>query len=413
MTAGVGAAPAGAAQLGYQSGFTLLYNRPTALRHAGVPVYVNVHTPHSQWVATEVADVVNQQRAQGVNLIWRGYTSATRVSGAEIVEYGAPGCSHGALAVTYPAFYAEGSYMFFDYAEVRLCAIAFHHGSGALLATLLHEMGHATGLGHYAGDYAGHRQVMNPYVNVSHPTTSYQRGDQHGLHDVAVWTNQFATEFAPTGRVDATTPHADGSYTITGWALPGDESHSGGRWTLSEDGHTIAWGNSATNRADVDRAYHVSENSGFDVTTPALPGQTHLWCVSATDPASPVQTVRTVWCAHLTGPKLVGQLDSAEVTSPPGLLRSGRAEVTGTAFTRNDPIATATIAVTMQNTSLQTGLWIDLHGSTVTTFTVPPAHQFDSTVPVPVGGATYCFTASNGSQSSTLGCRTLGTPQRI
>lgn len=413
VAVGFGAAPAGAAQLGYSAGFTLLFNRPTALRHSGVPVYVNARTPHAQWVATEVRTVVDQQHAQGVNLIWRGYTNATRVPGAEIVEYGAPGCSHGALAVTYPRFFVEGSYMFFADAEVRLCDIAFRYGNGVLLGTLLHEMGHASGLGHYGAQYAGHRQVMNPYLNIGQPLTSYRLGDQHGLQDVARWTNQFATEFAPTGHVDTTTPQPDGSYTITGWVLPGRESGNGGRWTLTEDGHTTGTGTGTTNRTDIDRAYRVNENSGFQVRTPALPGQTHLWCLAAADPASPVQTVHTVWCAHLTGPKLIGRLDSAEVTTEPGLLQSGRAEVTGAALTRNDPAATATITVTIENTSLQAEIWIAAHGSTITTFTVPPAQHFDNSTPVPVGGATYCLTASNGPQSITLGCRILGTPQLL
>jgi hypothetical protein len=404
-----GAARAAAAQLGYPEGFTLLFHRPTALTQTGVPVYVNAHTPHLQWVAAEVRTVVSQQRSHGVDLIWRGYTNATQASGAEIVEYGAPGCAHGALAVTFPAYYIEGSYMLFAHAEVRLCAVAFRYGSGVLLGNLLHEMGHAVGLGHYADNYAGHRQVMNPYLDIGHPLTSYQLGDQHGLQAIAGWTHQFATELAPTGHVDAATPRPDGSYTITGWVLPGRKASSAGSWTLTEDGRTASSGKSTTNRADVDRTYHVNENSGFTAATPALPGQTHLWCLNAVDPASPVQTIHTVWCAHLTGPKLVGHLDSAALTTEPGLLSPGRSHITGTVLTQDDPAATATLTVLMQNSSLQTALWIALHGPTVATVSVAASHQLDNDIPVPVGGASYCFTATNGPQHIVLDCRTLGT----
>lgn len=406
-----GAAPSSAATtpLGYRAGYTLLFNRPTIVPVHGFPVYVNRHTPHAGWVAGEVVRVVRAQRAQGINLIWRGYTNAGWVEGAEVVEYGYPSCGrHGPLAVTPVSASIEYGYAMVRHSEVRLCASAFRFGSRVLLGTLLHEMGHGVGLAHMPVNYARRRQVMNPVLYVGSPVTSYQRGDAHGLRQIAAWTRVFASAYSPTGHVDRVLPQADGAYAIDGWTLPGRESADGGLWVLFEDGHPVSSGSATADRPDVDRAYRVHENSGFTITTPALPGQTHTWCVASRDESSPVTSTRLLWCGRLTGPKLVGGIGSTTVTAAPSTLSAGRATVNGVALTQHDPSVAATVTVTIANGSMQAGLWIDMHGSTVTTIAVPASHRFDTAMPLPVAGATYCFTASNGPQSANLGCRVIG-----
>jgi hypothetical protein len=194
----------------------------------------------------------------------------------------------------------------FAHAEVHRCAIAFRYGSGVLLGNLLHEMGHAVGLGHYPGDYAGHRQVVNPYLDLGSPLTSYQLGDQHGLQHSAAWTRQFATEYAPTGHADTVTAQPDGSCAITGWALPGRESTSAGSWTLSEEGRTVSSG-TATEPGRQRPQVCGQRGQRLRHRTPALPGRNRLWCLTAVDPAPRVRP----WLSHTRHPvtALCGQPD--------------------------------------------------------------------------------------------------------
>lgn len=144
-----------------------------------------------------VADLryaVGQQRRYGVPVVWAG-SRAAGAAAQGITVYAPGSCAAGRAGFTTDAFRSSPLHgvMELAHAEVQICPVAL--GDPQLLrATVLHELGHAVGLDHYAAAYRGHAQIMNPFVQVDE--AHYQAGDVNGLLAVAANSRRLARVLA-------------------------------------------------------------------------------------------------------------------------------------------------------------------------------------------------------------------------
>jgi hypothetical protein len=134
-------------------------------------------------------------------------------------------------------------------------------GSGYELPILLHEMGHAMGLGHYDSPYDGRMQVM--WNSVTSDMTSYRSGDRNGLAALgAVFTNR--NVIGNIDRIDL----VPGGVRVLGWALDLDAPDLALGLAASLDG-AGATGVADAYRPDVGSVYPTAgPGHGIDLVVP-------------------------------------------------------------------------------------------------------------------------------------------------
>jgi len=283
-------------------------------------------------------------------------------------------------------------------------------GSGYELPVLLHEMGHAMGLGHYDQPFGTLMQVMWSFVTPD--MVDYRAGDRNGLRALA-------TAFANprvTGTIDTIRQSPDGIRVVG--------------WTLDPDAPTLALpvtatatieastpeppnpASSASGTADLFRPEigtvfpNAGPNHGLDLTvpTPAREGRYNV-CVTATGNRNQAMGIgcRPLVVNH----RPIGAIDTASVPRP------GAIRVTGWAI---DPDTTDPISVA-----------IDVDGRRQTTVLARrtrqdvgqahpdygPDHGFAVTLEGLTGGRRQvCATGIDltGHANRQLGCRTVNLP---
>jgi len=134
-------------------------------------------------------------------------------------------------------------------------------GSGYELPILLHEMGHAMGLGHYDSPYEGLMQVM--WNSVTSDMTSYRAGDRNGLAALgAAFTN--SSVIGNIDRIDL----VPGGVRVLGWALDLDAPDLALGLAASLDG-IRATGVADAYRPDVGAVYPTAgPQHGVDLVLP-------------------------------------------------------------------------------------------------------------------------------------------------
>lgn len=216
-------------------------------------------TPPS--VRALVAEVVRQiNAASGAGVAIGPDTTASpaadeivvRVPVTTICGAGAAGCAANAVATTDGIGVVVNALV-----ELRRDLV----GSGYELPVLLHEMGHAMGLGHYDEPYRAAMQLM--WNSVTTDMTAYRDGDRNGLAALgAVFTNRNVV-----GTIDRLSP-VPGGVRVQGWVLDLDAPSLALEVNASLDGASTS-GTANTYRPDVGLAYPgVGDNHGIDLVIP-------------------------------------------------------------------------------------------------------------------------------------------------
>lgn len=124
-------------------------------------------------------------RLSGISITIGATTSSTEPDlsrPAEIVVTTGTYCGLVAIGCTemwgQPVTTVEGAPVIRD-ARVSVVPLLLND-AGLRRATLLHELGHAVGLGHHTDPFLGRDQVMNPYLDDS--MDAYRDGDVNGLN---------------------------------------------------------------------------------------------------------------------------------------------------------------------------------------------------------------------------------------
>lgn len=76
----------------------------------------------------------------------------------------------------------------------------------------------------------------------------------------------------PVGRIDSVTSVPGGNLRIRGWAFDGDQPGTSIQVAVYLDGVGLRWYPTTVLRTDVNRAYHLTGNHGFDITVKAAAG---------------------------------------------------------------------------------------------------------------------------------------------
>lgn len=189
-------------------------------------------------------------------------------------------------------------------------------GSGYEIPILLHEMGHAMGLGHYDVPYRTQMQVM--WNSVTPDMVAYRAGDRQGL---AALGAAFANPNV-TGNIDSVRMTPQGIRVI-GWTLDLDDPAPALPVSTTVDSALAASGIADLYRPDVGAVFAGAGNlHGFDmlVPTPANDGVVNI-CVDAVGNRS--QQVR-VACRNLAvSHQPTGNLEVARQSGPNRVRVSG------------------------------------------------------------------------------------------
>jgi hypothetical protein len=82
----------------------------------------------------------------------------------------------------------------------------------------------------------------------------------------------------PVGRVERLAADAAGVH-ISGWTVDPAEPATSTGLLITQDGRGVYTGTADLPRPDINLAWHVTGNHGFDVTLPRPAGTLHTWCV--------------------------------------------------------------------------------------------------------------------------------------
>jgi hypothetical protein len=273
-------------------------------------------------------------------------------------------------------------------------------GSGYELPVLLHEMGHAMGLGHYNEPYGTQMQVMWGFVTPE--MTSYRSGDRNGLRALAA---AFANP-GVIGIVDQVRQEP-GGIRVAGWTVDVDDPPA--QLAVTALVGSVSRTDAVANlyRSDVEAAVpQAGPNHGFEITAPT-PAQQQQFSVCVNAVGFRGQEIRVNCRVLAVEHQPIGRVDSATVTAP------GTVRVTGWAI---DPDTANAITV-----------HIDVNGRRSTTVTADrqrndvglakpgygPNHGFDVTLRnIPGGRHQICATGvdQTGHANRQLGCRSVTTP---
>ncbi|HEX8004651.1 MAG TPA: hypothetical protein VF519_18345 [Mycobacteriales bacterium] len=154
---------------------------------------------------------LNRTSGLGADLVYAGLTSATAPTASQrfVVVWGSGCTSSTALACTYTG--TQGSYDLIYQARVVMTRGKYDRNPNSTLwiGTLIHEMSHGLGLGHYDSAYGGTYQNMR-WAN---GPNAVMAGDGNGLRGIA-----------PGGRVYA---RLHGARTLSGFRLVVTTANSG------------------------------------------------------------------------------------------------------------------------------------------------------------------------------------------
>lgn len=281
----------------------------------GMSVRVDPHATHVARIATAVEYAVGQLRRYGIGVRYGGVApAAATVAGAsafatitvgEARDPADPACHRGRYAdagavtegVADPSMQDVGVLDRINSATLTFCPPVWGRGDGYVTAVALHELGHAVGLGHYAGSFAGRVQVMNPIVP---DVRTYQPGDINGLRYLAEQTRLLAAHSHLSGAIEHWTVDRHG-LAVSGWARVGSTAQYASV-TVTRDGQAVYRIATATPRADV-LARHPGAWAlpGFTGAAVPMAGGRHEYCVRISDPGR-LGAARTLGCRMFAYP---------------------------------------------------------------------------------------------------------------
>jgi len=267
------------------TGYAFEYSPYAGLTPAGLHLYVDRAMSHSGTIAHMASTIAAQLAGFGLPVSYAGYGTPARGDGTLTVTANSAGCSAAGgdtLGTTRPyGRYLPDRSIYIYAAEVTLCPSAKLGTGTLLLATLRHEIGHAVGLAHVTGTYAGQLQLMYPQARTG--LVNYRSGDVAGLRKVAALSRAVVGKLPPSGVYQARFS-GSGQATFTGVALdaytPGNEASV----TVTDNGTPVASG--AANGPDPAglTTFGIAGDHGFTLTAPWTYG--HQYCVIATAAAS-------------------------------------------------------------------------------------------------------------------------------
>ncbi len=290
--------------------------QPLGLFPSGMNVWVLDGTPHVERIARAVSYAVSQLRRYGLDVTYQGVaqdedvakgTGYLGVYGSITVDeaqhQNGPRCAkvngapEGTIAegVTYPGSELVAGIEQLDLSAVTLCPDVFTRGADVFTSAVLHEMGHAVGLGHFRGSYDGRDQIMNPVI--SH-RTRYQHGDVNGLRYIAAQDARIEQASRLQGVVESWDVAA-GSMAVRGWAVTGRARETTAvRVTL--DGRLRAGVLTTRERPGIAARFPGTwPRPGFEVQVdPLRPGR-HRYCVLALSVLVPDRQ-RTLGCRDVS-----------------------------------------------------------------------------------------------------------------
>jgi hypothetical protein len=271
---------------------------PVTYYPRGMNVWILAGTPHVGVLRIAVAHAVGQARRYGVDVRYRG-VAATRDAAVGTVEgLGAitvtesgtrtracanPTGTSGLLreGVALPMTQNLGFIEEIENADITLCPQVWPGGIDYVTAVVMHELGHAVGLGHYPGTFHATPQLMNPVVPAGAPTT-YQAGDVNGLRYLAYQARRVARLSVVRGAVEHWSTDRD-QLTVSGWAITGRISLST-FVAITVDGQLASSFAADIRRPDITHRYRTySTTPGFRDTLQLNSG-THRYCIVAIDP---------------------------------------------------------------------------------------------------------------------------------
>lgn len=294
--AGAGNASAASSSHGYTMEF-----HDAGLVAGGLKLYVKPGQTHSKVLAKYAKYAVRQIRKSKVPVTFGGW-SKKNVSARAIWVIEVPnGCTRqggDTIAHASPHYTTtDAGYDAIDGSKIVICTGTFRT-NGVTRAILMHELGHAVGLGHYPKVYRGHLQIMNPQAQTEDVT--YQAGDRAGLRRIAATSRRIAQTTPPQAKL--TDMHADSAGTVdaSGWAYfapgVGPASHPQLRARLLVDDRAVATTAANLPLPSVQRSLHTSKHPGFTLSTQEIYGG-HSYCVEVY--ATGVKAV-PVGCRFLT-----------------------------------------------------------------------------------------------------------------
>lgn len=124
----------------------------------------------------------NQVSGLGADVVYGGRTADTAPTAAHrfLVVWGS-GCDGSSLACTTTTTQGTYHYVFQARTAVAPARYAANPSTALWVGTLMHELGHALGLGHFDGTYGGRYQLMR-WAN---GPNAIQSGDANGLRRIA------------------------------------------------------------------------------------------------------------------------------------------------------------------------------------------------------------------------------------
>lgn len=181
---------------------------------------------------------------------------------------------------------------------------------------VLHEFGHAMGLGHVLSTFAGAWQVMYPTLQ---QLGDYQAGDQNGLRDTSARGRSVLAARNPFGNLDSVTTTPSGSsaqLSVVGWAIDPDLSSSPLSVSVTIDGAPVQL-TASQYRPDVAGSYPAyGPFHGFVYQTTVTPGP-HTVCAGATN-VSWGNANLNLGCRTVIASGATSGPTSQSVESPPG-----------------------------------------------------------------------------------------------
>ena len=189
-------------------------------------------------------------------------------------------------------------------------------GSGYEAPVLLHEMGHAMGLGHYDAPYGGAMQIM--WNSVTPDMTTYRSGDRNGLAALgAAFANQ---NVQGTIDVTRTTPDA---IDVAGWVFDADSPANPLDVEVSIVGGASVTGVADGYRPDVARVFpDAGANHGYTVSVPTPPTDgTFQICLTAVGNRG--QPVVVACRTHRVTHQPFGNVEVARQDGPRAIVVSG------------------------------------------------------------------------------------------
>lgn len=283
---------------GVGPGYTLATPGLYGYTPKGLSVWVDPGTTHHVNIAAHTRAAVTTWRRLGIDATFRGYGTPKEAEGVITVSEGPAGCAGSSTRVgnTWQTWQPMGggkSYV--SSARVVICPTLYDYGRWQQSATIVHELGHAAGLGHYDGRYGGSTQVMR---SVNHaPVAFYRSGDLHGLRYLAAHTNAVKALIPPRGVVEDTTLENGADIAISGWAVLDWYKDQPVKVVVTDNGKVVARGATTVLRSDVNAQVDpgTTHTHGFQLTVPFHSG-THTYCVTAISSVRGASTA-TLGCA--------------------------------------------------------------------------------------------------------------------